>query len=68
MPKSKKQRYEEAVDRNIKSAKGPHSARYQGRSFAQAKQALGIRKDDESYDDQVTTLVKTPEKKKKKED
>jgi len=62
MPKSKKQRYEEAVTRNIKNAS---KKTYEGKSFAQAKQTLGIRNDDEEYDDQVTTLVKTKEKKKK---
>jgi len=58
MAKSKKQLYEEAVERNLATAQNAKKSKYKGMAFNEAKIKIGIRNDDESYDDQVKQAIK----------
>ena len=53
--KNPEQKYKEAVARNIASAK--RSDKYKGKEFHSVCRALGIRKEDTSYDKQVNEII-----------
>jgi hypothetical protein len=58
--KTKKQKYDEAVDRNILNAQRKAregSKKYSGLTLAKAKNMLGISKADNSEDARVKTLI-----------
>lgn len=70
--KTKEQKYEEAVERNIRSMINSHAristgtkSKYVGVTLSKAKQMLGIRQDDTRFDADISEKIKEPKKKKK---
>lgn len=61
--KDRKVKYTEAVERNVKGISS-NKKKYKTMSLAEAKQSLGVRKDDNSYDEQISKYVKKKGKKK----
>lgn len=56
--KTKEQRYREAVDRNIKNTRHIHSKLFlSSLSMSRLRHLLGIRKDDESYDNHIHDMI-----------
>jgi hypothetical protein len=56
--KSKEQKYDEAVIRNLENAERKDPKKYRGVKLAHAKLMIGIRKDDARYDERVHTLTR----------
>jgi hypothetical protein len=54
--KSEKDKYVEAVARNLKSAR--QNPKYKEKTYAQAKIMLGVRKNDTSYDKEIEAVIK----------
>lgn len=55
---TREQRYLAAVERNLKTVREHYADRYKGLTIARAKQAIGIRQSDTTYDDVVAAIVK----------
>lgn len=58
MPQSKQAKYTAAVERNIA---GAAKNRFEDLNLAETKTALGIRKEDSSYDNRIKAMFKMKE-------
>ena len=55
--KTKDQKYKEAVERNLAEALTHNRRAYCGMIFTKAKQRLGIRKTDRTYDSEIKSML-----------
>ena len=56
--KSKEDKYIEAVERNLLNAERSKREKYAGKTLQVGKQMIGIKINDDSYDNRVTKLCK----------
>ena len=58
MSKTKDQKYQEAIIRNVTNAAKKRKVKYQGKDFLYVKGCLGVRKEDPTFDKEIEQLIK----------